>query len=1454
MIIDSPIISGSSSATGSLNQVGIVSITGSLFVNGLAVTGNTGSAESASYAGAYTLTSSFQNYTSSTDARIASINASTSSLNNYTSSTDAKIASINAFSASILNYTSSTDANITALYAFSSSLLSYTSSNNANITSLNSYTSSATARFVGLETATASFSGRIDGLELATASLNTYTSSATARFVGLETATSSLNSFTSSANTRLGTLEAATASLNNYTSSATARFVGLEAATASLNSYTSSNTANIVSLNSYTSSATARFVGLEAATSSLNTFTSSINSRVTVVESKYATTGSNTFTGCQYISNTTAPTGFSNTTAAVYTDGGLQVTKDSYFSSSLYIKGDLIVYGTQSVSYITSSALNISTNIISVNTATPSVRYGGLAVYDSGSTGLTGSLLWDSQNNHWLYSNPSGSSYSGGMLISGPRNTGSLGNEQGTTACMLLAGQGGDHLTSSAIYHDSATTCIPNALLASGCIGIGTSSPYSTLTVGNSDTTSVITPGGNNTHLTIKTLGAAGAFRVYSISGSTGNLATTESFRVDAGGNVGVGTTSPSVKLHVNGQQYLGTASTTTGQLYLFNSSNDTRFDILNNGTEFKLASTYLSTAGYMPITFYTGDTERMRIASTGIACFACQVCTPSLIANTITLSTTTADYAATITNVQDGSQGLLVRATDNDTTLNILNLQSSVGAVSQTWVDRFTITKAGNAGIGTSSPCSYASQTLHVNSPSGASTSIKVTNTTTTTGVACGLDILQSNSDTYIYNRSVGLIELGTSNAARLTISSAGVACFSNTVCVGGDLSVVSAGSTTALFDGTNPTLTLRRNNNGNASAAINFKGSSAVKWQMGTNQAIGLGFEINEGDATANRLYIAPGGIACFGGTVCMANTIFSTAGTATLVNTNITSTACFGATSRAGFTGIADNCNGVYFGMGADGTGISAGMGFFRESTGWNSALAFYTNCITDGVTVPRIQEKMRITSGGNVGIGTTNPSQKLTVTGIINSEENGDYYGVWIQGSCTAGKCSTIGLGPWYSQAGYIQWVDNDRLRIYTCSSGKNLTLQETGGNVGIGTSSPYQNLQVYQTGTAGNNYVEGTVQVGGTSATLGAALSYAAQNSGYVNLVNLNTSGGANARINLGFGAISSGLPASTVMVLNQSGNVGIGTTSPSEKLQIKGANTYNLISSCFKGDYGSGFAFSDNLGGFNYDAGANTFCIYSNYANYGGIIISTATNPRMFVSSCGVTCFSCQVCAPYIYVGRNAGGDTTNYSLSINRHGDLACSHAYTTVPAFIISELSNAGPTSGVVDTNGIWNLSFGRYSHTMACAKFASLMFIGYDGAMGPLRVDGRGNMFVGYDRTAANGSDATFSLLVACGIAAGSYQYCVPPSGGALFSGTICTGGHIIPTSNGTLDLGSSSNRWCTVYTSDLSLNNGIGNYTIVEGENDLFLYNNNSCKVFKFIVQEVCPEIAPAKRST
>jgi hypothetical protein len=71
-------------------------------------------------------------------------------------------------------------------------------------------------------------------------------------------------------------------------------------------------------------------------------------------------------------------------------------------------------------------------------------------------------------------------------------------------------------------------------------------------------------------------------------------------------------------------------------------------------------------------------------------------------------------------------------------------------------------------------------------------------------------------------------------------------------------------------------------------------------------------------------------------------------------------------------------------------------------------------------------------------------------------------------------------------------------------------------------------------------------------------------------------------------------------------------------------------------------------------------------------------------------------------------------------------------------------------------------------------------------------------------------------------------------------------------ILPSSNGTLNLGSSSARWNTLFTSDLSLSNGIGDYTIVEGEEKLYLYNNKNNKVYSFVLQEEDPTTATPKR--
>ena len=93
-----------------------------------------------------------------------------------------------------------------------------------------------------------------------------------------------------------------------------------------------------------------------------------------------------------------------------------------------------------------------------------------------------------------------------------------------------------------------------------------------------------------------------------------------------------------------------------------------------------------------------------------------------------------------------------------------------------------------------------------------------------------------------------------------------------------------------------------------------------------------------------------------------------------------------------------------------------------------------------------------------------------------------------------------------------------------------------------GQVSIGAGSG-QLLNVYQVGNAGNDYFEGGVKIGGASATLGGFLGYNSSGSGVVNITSLNNAGGANAKIQLGFGAAVDGTPDNTVMTLNQAGLV-----------------------------------------------------------------------------------------------------------------------------------------------------------------------------------------------------------------------------------------------------------------------------------------------------------------------
>ena len=121
-----------------------------------------------------------------------------------------------------------------------------------------------------------------------------------------------------------------------------------------------------------------------------------------------------------YVSNKTHSVVLDNTGSLKLTNvdfmlsGSLNVDGNSRFNNDLVVKGDMYVsgnftvLGTGSIINLTGSQVDIGTNKIVLNTYAPFERFAGIDVYDSGSNaGVTGSLLWDSQENVWVYANPS---------------------------------------------------------------------------------------------------------------------------------------------------------------------------------------------------------------------------------------------------------------------------------------------------------------------------------------------------------------------------------------------------------------------------------------------------------------------------------------------------------------------------------------------------------------------------------------------------------------------------------------------------------------------------------------------------------------------------------------------------------------------------------------------------------------------------------------------------------------------------------------------------------------------------------------------------------------------------------------------------------------------------------------------------------------------------------------
>ena len=125
---------------------------------------------------------------------------------------------------------------------------------------------------------------------------------------------------------------------------------------------------------------------------------------------------------------------------------------------------------------------------------------------------------------------------------------------------------------------------------------------------------------------------------------------------------------------------------------------------------------------------------------------------------------------------------------------------------------------------------------------------------------------------------------------------------------------------------------------------------------------------------------------------------------------------------------------------------------------------------------------------------------------------------------------------------------------------------------------------------------------------------------------------------------------------------------------------------------------------------------------------------------------------------------------------------------------------------------------------------------------GAGGTIGSSGGGIVTYFGDGSQLSGVDST-------ALKDGSGNVIVQASASAV---SITAGKHVSPASNNSTDLGTSSLRWRDLYVMDLALSNKgktndvdgtWGDWTLQEGENDIFMINNRNGKKFKINLTEV-----------
>jgi hypothetical protein len=606
---------------------------------------------------------------------------------------------------------------------------------------------------------------------------------------------------------------------------------------------------------------------------------------------------------------------------------------------------------------------------------------------------------------------------------------------------------------------------------------------------------------------------------------ATGDTSLTESVRFTYDGKVGIGTAIPSSPLHVFN-------TSTTLATFTRDLATDAGFAIGadNNGT-------VLSTIGVHAIQIYTNNTEKARITSDGKLGIGTN--TPTTLLSVGGAGSTTAASGITL---------------GGDAAVNLYRLSASV---LKTDADFTAASLSSSSYVYAASYLQTAGGQIYAGAPYG------------TLSIFVG-NIAQNAWENALYIGRGSYVGIGTSQPS-------------------GKLHIVSsvAGETVLRADGTNGTLfsvvddlsdsLMSVNNSAGLPVFEVFADDRVVAGQYGSGDFVLVNNKVGIGTSNpVNKLSV-------IGGVNIGSNTYNVSAPTNGLI---VQGDVGIGTTSAATYsskiaveTSLTRGL--MLFNPALADAGTLYGLGFGYAMSNYDSAyIGFYK--VGASNTLNRLSfslwnqnDVLNILGNGNVGIGTTNPTAKLHVSGINGDEvQIGTIGSSQIVGGRSGGSFSITTKS---TSNGNLILEANAAMYLRTNASNESVYIA-LNGNVGINTTGPVQKLQVE--GVVGNPAFVGTTQSGIfriSNTTDNATLDFGIR------------AGGNGAWIQ---STDETSLAANYSLLLNPNGGfVGVGTTVPIASLDVENSVANIPVLNLAGGIAGNGVSDLYVLNSYNNNSG-----------------------------------------------------------------------------------------------------------------------------------------------------------------------------------------------------------------------------------------------------------------------